>query len=164
MLNCRIEEEVDPIRIVCDTNLKTPIDSNIVKTAKDIRTIIAYSHEPSEDKIEKLKENNVELLKIPDNNGVDMKILMETLGKMQIDSVLIEGGGSINASALKAGIVDKVYAYIAPKIIGGKGSLTPVTGQGIEYMKDAINLTDINVDKIGKDYVVVGYIDKGKKE
>lgn len=158
MLNCRIEENVDPIRIICDTNLDIPIESNIVKTAKDIRTIVAYSNEPNNNKIEQLLSNKVELLKIPYNNGIDLKILMETLGKMQIDSVLIEGGGNINASALSAGIVNKVYAYIAPKIIGGKESLSPVTGKGIEYMKDSINLKNLSVEKIDEDVLITGYI------
>lgn len=158
MLNCRIEENVDPIRIICDTNLDIPLDCNIIKTAKDIRTIVVYSNKPNNNKIEQLLSNKVELLKIPYNNGIDLRILMETLGKMQMDSVLIEGGGNINASALSAGIVNKVYAYIAPKIVGGKESLSPVTGKGIEYMKDAINLKNLSLEKIDEDVLITGYI------
>lgn len=154
MLNCRIEDNVDPIRIICDTNLEIPLESNIVKTAKDIKTIVAYSKEHDISKINALKEKNIELLKMPYNNGVDLKALVETLGKMKIDSVLIEGGGSINASAIQSGIVDKIYAYIAPKVIGGKNALSPITGTGIEYMKDAIELENLSVEKIEDDFLI----------
>ena len=83
---------------------------------------------------------------------------MKILGQMKIDSVLIEGGGTINASSIEEGIVNKVYAYIAPKIVGGKESLSPITGKGIEYMKNAIKLKNVNLEKIGNDFLVTGYI------
>ena len=158
MLNCRIEEGVNPIRVICDTNLDIPLSSNIVNTAKEIKTIIAYSNEENVDKIRQLEEQNITLIKIPYNNGIDLKVLMEILGKMEIDSVLIEGGGSINASAIQSGIVNKVYAYIAPKIIGGKDAISPITGIGIEDMNNAINLKDIEIERIGKDILISGYI------
>ena len=120
MLNCRIEKGVDPIRIICDTNVDIDLNSNIVKTAKDIRTIIAYCNEANKEKIEKLKEKQIELIKVPYQNGIDLEALMKILGQMKIDSVLIEGGGNINASSIEEGIVNKVYAYIAPKIVGVK--------------------------------------------
>lgn len=86
------------------------------------------------------------------------KSLCKYFGKKGIDSVLIEGGGSINASALNAGIVNKVYSYIAPKLIGGKESLTPITGKGIGKMENAIALKNIELEKIGEDYLISGYI------
>lgn len=158
MLNCRIEENVNPVRIICDTNLEIPFDCNIVKTAKDIKTIVAYSNQVENEKIETLKEANVIPLKIPYKDGVDLEALMNILGEMKIDSVLIEGGGCINSSALQANIVNKVYAYIAPKLIGGKDALSPITGRGIEYMKDAILLEDMKAERIGDDYLLTGYI------
>ena len=158
MLNCRIETGVDPIRIICDTNIDIDINCNIVKTAKDIRTIIAYCNNENKEKIERLKSRNVELIKVPYKNGIDLEALMEILGKMKIDSVLIEGGGNINASSIEAGIVNKVYAYIAPKLIGGKESLSPITGKGISYMQDAINLKNVKLEKIGHDFLIKGSI------
>lgn len=79
MLNCRIAEGVDPIRVICDTNLSISIESNIVSTAKDIKTIIAYSNNPDKSKIAKLKEQNIELINVPYNNGIDLKKLMQIL-------------------------------------------------------------------------------------
>lgn len=79
MLNCRIAEGVDPIRVICDTNLSISIESNIVSTAKYIKTIIAYSNNPDKSKIAKLKEQNIELINVPYNNGIDLKKLMQIL-------------------------------------------------------------------------------------
>lgn len=158
MLNCRTEEGVNPIRIICDTNLDIDLDCNIVKTAKDIKTIIAYCNEVSKGKLEKLKEKQIELIKVPYKNGIALKALVQILGKMNIDSILIEGGGNINASSIEAGIVNKVYTYIAPKIVGGKEALSPVTGKGIEYMQDAIKLKNTSLEKIGNDFLITGYI------
>lgn len=160
MLNCRIEKGVDPVRIICDTDLKIPLDSNIVKTAKEIKTIVAYSRD-NEEKKEELEKQNIILLKLPYNNGVDLKALMTTLGEMKIDSVLIEGGGKINASSIEADIVNKVYAYIAPKIIGGKEALSPITGKGIEYMKNAVELENLKVEQIDKDYLLTRICKEG---
>lgn len=67
MLNCRIAKGADPIRVICDTNLSIPLDSNIVKTAKSIKTIIAYSNAPDINKINKLKEKEIELINVPYN-------------------------------------------------------------------------------------------------
>lgn len=160
MLNCRIEKGVDPVRIICDTDLRIPLNSNAVKTAKEIKTIVAYSRD-NEEKKEELEKQNITLLKLPYNNGVDLKALMNTLGEMKIDSVLIEGGGEINASSIEAGIVNKVYAYIAPKIIGGKEALSPITGKGIEYMKNAVELEDLKVEQIDKDYLLTRIYKEG---
>lgn len=161
MLNCRIEENVNPIRIICDTNLEIPLDCNIVKTANEVKTIIAYSNDVNIEKIKKLEMCNIKLLKIPVYNeakGIDLNILMEKLGELRIDSVLIEGGESIITSAIEDGIVNKIYAYIAPKIIGGRYALSPIAGKGIENMSDAIKLKDVQISQIGGDVMISGNI------
>ena len=100
------------------------MDSQIVKTAKDIPTIAVYGEADQSglyDKIEKLKTNGVELLCIGKKDGhIDLNELMNELGKRDIDSILLEGGGTLNWSALDSGIVNKVYTYIAPKLFGRK--------------------------------------------
>lgn len=150
---------MDPIRVICDTNLEIPLDCNIVKTAKQIKTIVAYSsNEVNKRKVEALEKSGVQLLKVPYKNGVDLQSLMNMLGKMKIDSVLIEGGGTINATAIQEKIVNKVYAYIAPKLIGGKEALSPITGKGVDSMKDAIMLEELDVEKIGEDFLMTGYV------
>ncbi len=139
MLNCRIEGGHDPIRIICDSNMRIPIDSNIVKSAKDIRTILVVSNRlksylsAMELKYNELIEHGIEVIFVDETEGmIDLESLMKLLGEMDIDSVIIEGGGSINYSAVKAGIVNEVMIYLAPKILGGRDSLTAVEGQGFE--------------------------------
>ncbi len=170
MLNCRIEEGVNPVRVILDTNLVIPIDSDIVQTAGDIRTIVAFNGEAAEKKNgkdyenyiakkSKLKNMGVELADIRCGSRVDIKALLKKLGEMNIDSVLVEGGGEVNASVLETGLVNKVYAYIAPKIIMGREAKTPIQGRGIDMMKDAVRLKDISISPMGEeDILLEGYV------
>ena len=161
MLNCRIETGVDPIRIILDSKLRIPLQSNIVKTANKIRTIVAYSDEfENSSKITELEENGVEVIKTGGSKKVNLKQLMKQLGEMKIDSVLIEGGASIHGAAFEEGIVNKVYAFIAPKIIMGENAKSPIGGAGIPLMCDAINLEKVKVTNIENDILVEGYLRK----
>ena len=162
MLNCRIENGVDPVRIVCDSHLQIPLECQLVKTAKDIETIVCYAEE-NEEKQKALMEAGVQLIKAEKDGQVDLEKLMMELGSMEIDSVLVEGGGAIHGSFLTSGLVQKVYCYIAPKMIGGKDALSPVLGKGIEKMRDAVEITDVTVQNFGGDICVSGHV-KQKKE
>jgi len=93
-----------------------------------------------------------------DNERIDLKKLMERLGEKGIDSILLEGGGTLNDAALQAGIIKKAYVYIAPKIIGGKEALTPVEGKGREQMSDAFQLEDTTIIKFKNDFCIEGYL------
>ena len=86
---------------------------------------------------------------------VDLKFLLEKLAEMEITSVLVEGGGTLNFAMLEAGLVDKVYAFIAPKILGGKNAPTSVGGEGFKSLDDAINFKNVSVEKIGTDILIV---------
>ena len=140
MLNCRLEDAgpagpSNPIRIVVDSKLRIPLDSQIVRTAGEIRTIIATA-KPA-DKATALQNVGCEIVSVPDLSAedggkVDIEKLMELLGEMKISGILLEGGGTLAFSALKAGAVNKVCAFIAPKILGGKDAKTPVEGMGFD--------------------------------
>jgi diaminohydroxyphosphoribosylaminopyrimidine deaminase/5-amino-6-(5-phosphoribosylamino)uracil reductase len=115
MLDCRLPEIRcrQPVRIICDTHLRIPHGSQIVRTAGSIRTIIATCHESK-------GVPGCEIVRLPEKNGqVDLRELMQVLGGMGIDSILLEGGRTLHRSAMKSGIVNKVQAYIAPKLFGG---------------------------------------------
>ena len=106
---------------------------------KDIRTILAVNNglesnlNAPDSKYNELIRHGIEIVFIEEKEGsLDLEALMKQLGKMGIDSVIIEGGGSINYSAVKAGIVNEVMIYLAPKILGGRDALTAVEGQGFE--------------------------------
>lgn len=137
-----------------DNNLK--IRNNIV--LKDI-TIIATTKKANKEKIKILESKGVIVLITKEKeNRVDLNDLMIKLGKLNIDSILLEGGSELNFSAIKERIVDKIICYIAPKIIGGSSSKTPIGGQGIEKISDVINIKDMSFKNIGEDIVVEGYI------
>ncbi len=170
MLNCRIEVQQptansqqpnihQPIRIIVDTNASISLDSNIVKTANEYRTILAVSQQSTENsqqtKINELKSLNVEILYCEEKDShFDINDLMIKLGQKGIDSLLLEGGATLNAAFLEAGCVDEVYAFIAPKIIGGEHSKSPVGGQGIELMKDAITFNKVEIEQIENDILI----------
>lgn len=166
MLNCRIAGGRNPVRVICDSSLKIPLESNIVKTAKDIPTIVACtriatvdSKENADintstraDKIAALQKTGIEVF-TTDGDKVDLKALMAHLAEKKLDSVLIEGGGEINFSALNAGIVNKVYAYIAPQCFGGSAK-SPVGGAGIEKICDSFKFKVTDTKMIDGDVLV----------
>lgn len=160
MLNCRMEDGADPVRIICDTKLRIPMDSQIVTTAGEIRTIIAYVGDADEKKKERLESTGVELLKCGDESEVNLTLLFQKLAEQKIDSVLVEGGGEIHGSLLQTGLVNRVYAYIAPKLVGGAGAKSPVEGSGIPWMREARHLTDIEILPFGEDICITGKMQK----
>lgn len=152
MLTCRLENGRDPVRIICDTNLRTPLESNIVRTADEVPTIIAHCRGDGSE----YERRGCETVRLPEKDGhVDLKKLMEFLGRdRHIDSILLEGGGEMNYSALSAGIVSKVQAYIAPKIFGGRDAKSPVEGDGVPHPGEAFMLTDRKIIRFGDDILI----------
>ena len=154
MLDCRIENSKNPVRIVCDTNLRTPIGSKIVNTASEIPTIIATC-ENNKYKQKLYKDKGCKIIVISrKNNHVDLKELMTKLGEEKIDSILLEGGGTLNWSALNSGIVNKVQAYIAPKIFGGVGAKTPISGIGVDEPNNSFCLSNPKIIRIDEDILI----------
>ncbi|MEG0918825.1 MAG: bifunctional diaminohydroxyphosphoribosylaminopyrimidine deaminase/5-amino-6-(5-phosphoribosylamino)uracil reductase RibD [Anaerovoracaceae bacterium] len=154
MLNCRIEGLESPVRIVCDTNLKIPMKSNLVKTAKEYRTIIITCSD-NKGKIEELIESGVEILPVKsDGNHVNLNSAMIALGKLEIDSILLEGGATLNGSMMDAGLVKKVMVYIGPKIFGGKDAKGPVSGKGVAKVGCGSFLQEPKVTILGEDILI----------
>ena len=158
MLNARIENGNDPIRVICDSNLRIPLKSKIVTTAGQIRTIIATTSN-DEGKIRNLTQMGCEIIKTTEENGrVNLKELLRKLRKMEIDSVLTEGGGTLNEALIQNGCVHKVYAYIAPKLVGGETAKTPVEGKGISKLKDAVIFDELKATALGNDILLEGKV------
>lgn len=163
MLTTRITGKTtsDPIRIIVDTEAKIPLEANVLNLESNSKTIIATTEKAHKNKLKALEEKNAEIIITPiKDNKVDLDYLMIKLGENGIDSVLLEGGGELNYSALKVGIVDKVISFISPKIIGGRDAKTPVRGDGIEHINDAIKLEDIEISRFNEDIMIEGYIRK----
>ncbi len=153
-LTCRLEGMKSPIRIICDTNLRTPLTAEIVKTAKDVPVILATAVK-DEEAIRPYTERGCRVLQIPlEKDHIDLQILMKKLGGLGIDSILLEGGAMLNYSALQSGIVQALDMYIAPKLFGGIGAKTPVAGEGVELPKDAFSLHRPRIEQIGEDILV----------
>ena len=173
MLNVRVEGWKSPVRIVCDSSLRIPLDSQIVRSAKEYRTIVAYAgREENEEitekitkKIEQLHAKGVDTICCPDEKGqIDLKKLMTYLGNEGIDSILLEGGGTLNDSALRAGIVKEVHCFIAPKLFGGKNSKTPVQGIGIGLPSEALKLKCTDICRIGEDIRIICQVCEKEQE
>lgn len=166
MLNVRVEGLKSPVRIICDSKLRIPLDSQIVKSAREYRTIVAYADlENVEKKKEILQTMGVETVFCSDmKKHVNLKHLMEYLGKENIDSILLEGGGTLNDRALQAGVVQEVQAFIAPKIFGGTGSRTPVDGIGIELPSQAAVLKFKDICQIGEDLKITCHVLRKEQE
>ncbi len=177
-LDCRIKGGRNPYRIIVDSNLQIPLNAKVLKY-NDSKTIIATISPPSpsfsrggfqtrpykkelmsyQKKSERLNDMGIRILQVKDNNGkVDLKALIKELRKLDITSVMIEGGSSINASALSSGIVDKVLFFLAPKIIGGADAVPSVGGKSQAFLKNAVKIKNLQVKKIGEDFLFEGYI------
>jgi diaminohydroxyphosphoribosylaminopyrimidine deaminase/5-amino-6-(5-phosphoribosylamino)uracil reductase len=151
----------DPIRIIVDTNAKIPLEANVLNGNSSAGTILATTELASKEKLTLLERKGISIITAPlNNNQVDLNFLIKTLGERKIDSVLLEGGSELNFSAINAGIVDKISAFIAPKLIGGNEAKTPVGGKGIALMKDAIHLYGIKTLRFGDDIMIEASIRK----
>ena len=169
MLNVRVEGLKSPVRILCDSKLRIPLDSQIVKSAGKYRTIVAYADfgndKEKQEKTDILHAMGVETICCPDENcQIDLKKLMHELGNVGIDSILLEGGGTLNDSALRAGIVKEVQAFIAPKIFGGMNSKTPVEGIGVDIPSEAVKLKYTDICQIGEDIKITCQVCEKEQE
>lgn len=157
MLNCRIKGGKNPVRIICDTHLRTPLTSQIVRTAGEIPTILATCAEPS--LYGPYLDAHCQVWTLPERDGhVDLDALMDRLGSAGIDSVLLEGGGTLNWAALESGIVQRVQAYVAPKLFGGDAK-SPVEGQGVALPDQAVALKNTRIFRVGEDILLESEVD-----
>ena len=153
MLNVRVEGLKSPVRVICDSGLRIPMDSNIVKTAKEYRTIVAYCEQNKlREKPGMLNDAGITTIPTPSDNGhVDLGYLMEYLGQQGIDSVLAEGGGTLNDSLIRAGLADRIEVFIAPKVFGGADAKSPVEGIGTVAVDDAARFSLMDIRRHGED-------------
>ena len=154
LLTCRIPGGRSPARIICDTQLRTPLTAQVVVTARETPTLLATCCTDPEKRAD-YEAAGCQVLTGPERDShVDLDWLMGELGQREIDSILLEGGGTLNWAALEQGIVQKVLAYIAPKLAGGKDAKTPVEGTGIDRMARAVRLEHSTVTQIGADFLI----------
>jgi diaminohydroxyphosphoribosylaminopyrimidine deaminase/5-amino-6-(5-phosphoribosylamino)uracil reductase len=150
----------NPLKIIVDSTGKISLEAKVLTTDPQL-VILATTNKIDSKKKQALERMGAQVLICPQNNGrVDLEFLMFSLGRMDIDSILLEGGSTLAFSALMNGVVDKVVSFIAPKIIGGATAPSPVGGMGLSSMEDAIAIKDWNYRGIGSDIRIEGYIRK----
>jgi diaminohydroxyphosphoribosylaminopyrimidine deaminase / 5-amino-6-(5-phosphoribosylamino)uracil reductase len=151
----------DPIRIVLDTRLRISEKAKLLRLHSRSDTILVTGPSVSEDKKGRLEKNGVRILEMPVKNDlIDLDRLMDRLGSLEVTSLLIEGGGRVIASALSAGIVDKIHFFYAPKILGGDDGVPICRGPGADVMNRCIAVKDVGVQRFGSDVMIEGYIQK----
>lgn len=150
-----------PMRVIVDTSGRTPLDSYVFKVKG--KTLIAASDGIDRNKVKAFMKAGAQVLELPAKNGrVDLTMLLTELGKHEITSLLVEGGGTLIGSLFDEGCIDKVIAFVAPKVIGGENAKTPVEGKGMSRISEAISLKRVRVEKFGDDILITGYTREGE--
>lgn len=166
-LNCKSLRGCDPWRVVVDSQARTPVNAKIFLRSDPAEprppVLIAISYGAHEEHLKSLRHAGAEIIHCPDEDSpetrVDLAKLMDQLHKRGITSILLEGGGTLKAAALKAGIVDKVSFIVAPKLIGGSDAKTPVEGEGATIISEAISLKNMTTKPLGEDLLIEGYLE-----
>lgn len=156
LLTCRIDGGRNPIRIICDTQLRTPLSAQVVTSAQEVPTILATACEDPERHAPYIAAG-CRVLCVPEADHhphLDLTALMSMLGAEGIDSILLEGGGTLNWAALECGIVQQVQCYIAPKLFGGETAKTPVEGIGVATPDTCFRLTNRRFTALGEDILI----------
>ncbi len=157
-LNVRLKGAIkNPIRIILDSQLQTPEDSNILKSTAQV--IIAHTQKTKSFQKDKFHDKkHIALLQCPKKeNYIDLEYLFKELTHRNIDSILIEGGAEVNFNILKNNLAQKIYAFIAPIIIGGQNSKAAFGGLGFEFLQDAKTLKELTYKKMDMDILIEGY-------
>jgi diaminohydroxyphosphoribosylaminopyrimidine deaminase/5-amino-6-(5-phosphoribosylamino)uracil reductase len=152
----------DPMRIIVDTRLRTPCQARVLAASTTACTLIATTPEAPREKRLQLEAVGAQVLVVEgDGPGVPLRPLMEQLGGMQVTSILLEGGGELHSSALRAGIVDKVWYFLAPKLIGGRAAPPAIGGEGFARLEEAVTLERMQVRQLDDDLLIEGYVRRG---
>lgn len=154
------QEGKNPVRVILDSTARIPLTSNVL-TDQTVETIIAVSDAAPDDRIKILQAAGATVLQFSSaDNGIDMSALLTELGRRGITSVFIEGGATVNATALRHKLVDKIHFFVAPKIIGGHNAPGPVANLGIAELDHAVKLSIGTIEKVGDDLHIEAYVIK----
>jgi diaminohydroxyphosphoribosylaminopyrimidine deaminase/5-amino-6-(5-phosphoribosylamino)uracil reductase len=146
-----------PLRVIVDSQGRTPLTARLFTEPGKI--LLAVGRRMPPEKKAAFAQTGAELLELPSSGGlVDLTSLLKALGERQITSVLVEGGGTLLGSLFDNGLVDKVVAFIAPVIIGGREAKMAVGGRGVEKLAEALKLERVRVESLGDDLMVSGYV------
>jgi diaminohydroxyphosphoribosylaminopyrimidine deaminase/5-amino-6-(5-phosphoribosylamino)uracil reductase len=152
-------ERRKPLRVILDTHLRTPLESWVVTSAEEAPTVIATGPEPDWERLAVFEKQGAEVLPLPLEEGrVSLPALLKALGARQITSVLVEGGAEVHGSFFRAGLVDKVYFFFAPKIMGGRDAVPMVGGTGVASVAESAPLSRLRLRRFDGDIMVEAYV------
>ena len=160
------KEGKDSIRIVLDSKLRVPLDANIINQKSSAATYIITGNKVAKAKIKNYQKlDQVKVLTVPlsEEGKIPLKKLLNKLHQKEISSILVEGGGNVNASFFNSGLVDKVYTFIAPKIMGGSDGISSYEGKGFDKMSQIKKLTRVKYQQLGGNLLITGYINENQK-
>jgi diaminohydroxyphosphoribosylaminopyrimidine deaminase/5-amino-6-(5-phosphoribosylamino)uracil reductase len=147
------------LRVIVDSLLRLPLESRVVKTAENDLLVLCSFAEQS--KKQRLLDHGIRVEQVPyasTDGRPDMRGVAQRLGELEIASMIIEGGATVNGAALASGIVDKVFLYYAPKILAGTGAVPFASGEGFQRMSDAAHIRSLRLHRFGEDFAVEGYL------
>lgn len=158
MLNVRYSTTAtkNPTRIIIDSKARIPLNSRIIESSNKIQTIIAVTHNASSRKIKEIQKRGAQVL-VYGNGKVNLRNLFQQLEKMGLKKIIVEGGGEINWSVLKLGLVNELVVTISPVVIGGRDAKTLVEGKGFTNISDGIKMKLSNTIIQNKNEIVLFY-------
>jgi diaminohydroxyphosphoribosylaminopyrimidine deaminase/5-amino-6-(5-phosphoribosylamino)uracil reductase len=143
-------------RVVLDSRARLPVDSRLVRTARDAPVIVAVCDNAPRKRTNALMDLGCHVVQIPSDRGrVDVGSLLDLLGSLEMTNVLVEGGGEVLGSFLDVKEVDEVLAFVGPPIIGGEGK-PPVAGVGAEKIADALRVSSLTARRLGDSVLLAG--------
>jgi diaminohydroxyphosphoribosylaminopyrimidine deaminase/5-amino-6-(5-phosphoribosylamino)uracil reductase len=151
------------LRVILDSRLRLPVDSRLVQSVAAERKsdVLVFFSEADAEKQTQLEELGIRLEQVPaamPDGRPDLSGILRRLGQLEITSVMIEGGATVNWTALAANVVDKVFLYYAPKILAGTGSIPFAAGPGFHHMNSAAQVRHLHLHRFGEDFAVEGYL------
>jgi diaminohydroxyphosphoribosylaminopyrimidine deaminase/5-amino-6-(5-phosphoribosylamino)uracil reductase len=153
------------LRVVLDSHLRLPLESRLVQSLANESNgkgvVLVFYSSGDERKKGELEARGVRIEELPStasDGRPDIHAILQRLGQLEITSVMIEGGAAVNGMALASGVVDKVFLYYAPKILGGAGSIPFAAGAGFQHMDEAPQVSHLQLHRFGEDFAVEGYL------
>jgi diaminohydroxyphosphoribosylaminopyrimidine deaminase/5-amino-6-(5-phosphoribosylamino)uracil reductase len=143
------------MRVILDSRLQLPPDARVLKPTAGAKTLIATTTKAPARRIEQLRARGITVLVLPIEHGrVSLRACLAQLGRLGVSSVMIEGGGEVNASAVRAQLVQRVVLFVAPRLLGGQDAVGLLGGRSPKRLVEAISLTDVRVRPLGGDLMV----------
>jgi 2,5-diamino-6-(ribosylamino)-4(3H)-pyrimidinone 5'-phosphate reductase len=153
-LTVRFSKSRTPYRIIVDSRALSPLSSYVVRTAREIPTIIAVTSNAPQKRIEALKKKGVRVITCGSGPLVSLRVLLRRLTKLGIRRLLLEGGGTLNWSMLSKRLVDEISVAVTPRILGGSEATSLVEGRGNALVRDGVQLKLLSYGRYGPDLVV----------